>query len=69
MKRTRKKILNKGDIYLILQEIIYTVVDLANKDCDDPLETAKDIKYGLNVIMEQIDKHYVEVEDETEGID
>lgn len=62
MKRTRKKILNKGDIHLILQEILYDVVDLANKDCDDPLAIAKDINYGLNVIMEQIDKYYVEVE-------
>lgn len=67
MKRTRKKILNKGDIYLILQEIMYSVVDLSNGDCEDPLATAKDIKYGLNVIMEQIDKYYVEVEDETES--
>lgn len=62
MKRTRKKILNKGDIHLILQEILYDVVNLANKDCDDPLATAKDINYGLNVIIEQIDKYYVEVE-------
>lgn len=63
MKRMRKKILNKRDIYLILQEIFYNVVDLANKDCDDPSATVKDISYGLNVIMEQIDKYYIEVEE------
>ena len=62
MKRTRKKILNKGDIYLIAQEIMYDVADLAYEECEDPLATAKDINYGLNVIMEQIDKYYVEVE-------
>lgn len=61
MKRTRKRILNKGDIHLILQEILYDVVDLANKDCDDPSATVKDISYGLNVIIEQIDKYYIEV--------
>lgn len=62
MKRTKKKVLNKGDIYLILQEIMYSVVDLANGDCEDPLKAAKDINYGLNVIIEQIDKYYMEVE-------
>lgn len=63
LNRTRKKVLNKQDLYLILQEILYDVVDLANGDCEDPIATAKDINYGLNVVVEQIYKYYKEVEE------
>lgn len=62
MKRTKKKHLTKGDIAFLLQEILYDVVDLAYEECEDPILLAHDINYGLNIIMEQVDKYYMEVE-------
>lgn len=63
MKQTKKKHLTKGDIAFLLQEIMYDVVDLTNGECENPIATAEDIRYGLNVIVEQIDKNYIEVEE------
>lgn len=63
MKRTKKKHLTKGDIAFLLQEILYDVVDLAYGECEDPILLAHDINYGLNIIVEQIDKYYMEVEE------
>lgn len=63
MKRTKKKHLTKGDIAFLLQEILYDVVDLAYGECEDPILLVHDINYGLNIIMEQIDKYYMEVEE------
>lgn len=62
MKQTKKKHLTKDDITFLLQETMYDVVDLANGERENPIATAEDIRYGLNVIVEQIDKHYIEVE-------
>lgn len=64
MKRTKKKHLTKGDIAFLLQEIMYDVADLAYGSCEDPISTAHDIKYGLNVVMEQFDKYYIEVKND-----
>lgn len=63
VKRTKKKHLTKGAIAFLLQEILYDVVDLAHGECEDPIATVKDIRYGFNVIVEQIDKYYMEVEE------
>ena len=62
--KKKKKHLTKWDIALILEEILYDVVDLAYGECEDPILVAHDINYAFNVIMEQIDKYYIEIEDE-----
>lgn len=61
--RTKKKHLTKDDIAFLLQEILYDVVDIAHGECEDPILLAHDINHGLNIIMEQIDKYYMEVEE------
>lgn len=62
MNRTKRQYLNKQAILFIISEIIYDVVDLYNGDCEDPLDRTKSIIYSLNIISDQIDKYYVEVE-------
>lgn len=63
MRRTKKKHLTKWDIAVILEEILHDVVDLAYGECENPILVAHDINYALNVIVEQIDKYYIEVEE------
>lgn len=58
VKRTKKEHLNKGDILLLIQEIIYDIADLSNGECEDPVKMGKDIAYGLNVIAEQFSDYF-----------
>lgn len=63
MKRTKKEHLTKGDMSVLLQEILYDVADLSRGECEDPAKMAEDIAYGLNVIAEQLSYYYFTLED------
>lgn len=58
VERTKKEHLNKGDILLLIQEIIYDIADLSKGECEDPVKMGEDIIYGLNVIAEQYSDYF-----------
>lgn len=58
LERTKKEHLNKGDILLLMQEIIYDIADLSKGECEDPVKMGKDIAYGLNVIADQFSNYF-----------